>query len=333
MRPDFYEWQFRQNPYLPSHLQEGSVMALNDGEVIGFLGLIPVQFRVGSTIVNGVYPSNWLTHPRVRSRGIGHYLMAKVLEEWPIIAGTSLSRDAWTTYLRLGFRYVNKLSRWIVILDHGDTARLLSKEDDTGDVLRRRSILSNPIRDSYMIHDDPFGETADDLWERLGEELPISSVRTAKYLNWRYREHPDFKYHAIVVGQPNRWNGLAVVRKEQVKDTDINVLRIVEFMALPNAQEELGLSVMAYATDESCAFADAFGLSEKPVRGLLKAGAFNEDEEPDLLLPYLLQPIDYRRSGVNFIARSQVSFKGVEAHFNLTDWYLSKGDCDQDRPN
>mgnify|MGYP001177127500 CR=1 FL=1 len=333
MRPDFFEWQYRQNPYLPTHLEEGSVMAIDDGEVIGFLGLIPVQFRVGSTVVNGVYPSNWITHPRVRGRGIGHYLMAKVLNEWPIIAGTSLTRDAWTTYLRLGFRYVNKLSRWIIVLDPDETAKLLPENDDTKNVLRRRSISLNGTNDLYFVHDNPFVETADDLWERLAEELPIASVRTAKYLNWRYHNHPDFKYNAIVVGRPDCWEGLAVVRKEQVKNSDINVLRIVEFMALPNVQEVLGLSVINYAKDTSCAFVDAFGLSERPVRGLLKTGAFNEDEEPDLLLPHLLQPIDHRRSGVNFVARSQVPFKGFEVHYNLTDWYISKGDCDQDRPN
>jgi GNAT superfamily N-acetyltransferase len=333
MRPDFYDWQFRRNPFLPDDLEEGSVMAVEDGEVIAYLGLIPVPFRIGSEVVQGVYPSNWLTHPRIRNRGVGAYLMAKAFERWPVVVGTSLAPNARTIYERLDFRYVDRLHRWILILDPEEAASLLPVEHQSSPALRARTVSIVSGSPAYRVHRGAYGALADRLWDDLTEELPVASVRNARYLNWRYAEHPDFDYEALVVGGQDRWEGLAVVRTERVANSAVRVLRILEFMALQSGQEELALSVIGRAVDEKCAFADAFGLSGRPVRGLLEAGAFRENQESGFNLPFLFQPTDHDRTGMNFVARSSVSYRGAPAHLDLSDWYLSKGDCDQDRPN
>jgi hypothetical protein len=61
---------------------------------------------------------------------------------------------------------------------------------------------------------DRYGEEIDRLWERMRPALAVAIVRNARYLNWRYADCPDIRYHRFaafhrLTGAPA---GLAILR-------------------------------------------------------------------------------------------------------------------------
>lgn len=83
---------------------DGLLLAINDGEVIGQLGLIPVTARIGEEH----YPCQWacdlMVDASVRRKGIGSLLLAKAMSRDVITLGSNPSAAADAVMARLGFR-------------------------------------------------------------------------------------------------------------------------------------------------------------------------------------------------------------------------------------
>jgi GNAT superfamily N-acetyltransferase len=333
MEPSFYEWQFRANPFLPDDVEEGSLLAIEDKRVIGYLGFIFVPFRVHGSEVSGGYPVHLLVHPRYRGKGLATSLYHKLMQRVDIVAGTAVNELARGLYLRLGYRYLSKLPRWIGVLDPEACEALSADPTRSRATVARRQIPVPPFPEQARILSGRFDHAMDDLWTRLARDLPVASMRNADYLNWRYMKHPVFRYETVVVEGSGRWNAAGIFRVENVKDRQERVMRVMEFLAQAESQQALAQALIAEAHRRKCAFADFFGLSERPIRGLVSSGFFNVHEEPELALPFLFQPLDHMRLKQTFVCWSRVLSGGIPVHADLSSWYISKGDCDQDRPN
>lgn len=332
----FFDWQYRNNPFLPDDLEEGSIVAVLDDQVVGYIGLIPVPFHVYGEVIIGAYLTNWLVHPDFRAQGVGFYLLRKAMSKFPLIVGTAVSEAARNIYRALGARYLNDIPRWIGVFDPVQASELCvaNNEKVKRSVLEFRTIRFNKHqRINYQVVEGPFGKQMDNLWNRLIERIGVASTRNQTYMNWRYFHHPNFTYRTIVVERSGQWQGVAVVRIEQVRDRSEKVMRILEFLADDDAQLTLASAIVQEAITEGCAYADFHGLSESWVRGLVAIGFFQHLEEPDLGVPYLFQPLEHRPRQ-NFVAWSKLTCKyGLPITAALHNWYLSRGDCDQDRPN
>jgi len=58
-----------------------------------------------------------------------------------------------------------------------------------------------------------FGAQVDELWQRCRGAFGAATVRDARHLNWRYCDHPDVPYMALVAREPGgALRGLAVAR-------------------------------------------------------------------------------------------------------------------------
>jgi GNAT superfamily N-acetyltransferase len=83
---------------------EGLLLAINDGKVIGQLGLIPVTARIGEED----YPCQWacdlMVDASVRRKGIGSLLLAKAMSRDVITLGSNPGAAADVVMARLGFR-------------------------------------------------------------------------------------------------------------------------------------------------------------------------------------------------------------------------------------
>jgi GNAT superfamily N-acetyltransferase len=334
MEPSFYEWQFRANPFLPDDIEEGCLLAIEDKRVIGYLGFIFAPFRVHGRVVSGGYPVHLLVHPQYRGKGLATSLYRKLMERVEIAAGTAINPLTRGLYLRLGCRYFGELPRWIGILDPEACMALLPDPTQSRAIVARRQIPAPPFPEQAYLLTGRFNRAMDDLWTRLATDLPVASMRNAAYLNWRYMAHPVFRYETVVLEDSGRWSAVGIFRVENVRDRQEQVMRVMEFLAQAESQQALARALVAEAHRRRCAIADFFGLSERPIRGLVSSGFFHEHEEPELNLPFLFQPLDHKRLKQTFVCWSRVCLSdGVPAHADLSSWYISKGDGDQDRPN
>ncbi len=88
----------------------------------------------------------------------------------------------------------------------------------------------------------------DALWQRVAPEIAIGCVRDARYLNWRFRDHPTARYRIGVVGDGATLRGYAVTRRAAFDDRDDEL--IVDFLA-PLADGDAARALLRWAAERA----------------------------------------------------------------------------------
>jgi hypothetical protein len=92
-----------------------------------------------------------------------------------------------------------------------------------------------------------FGADADELWRRAALDFGAALVRDARYLNWRYADHPDIRYTLLEARSGGALRGLAVLRDGGV---DPRTVSLVDWL-VPAADREAERALVAAALEET----------------------------------------------------------------------------------
>lgn len=335
LNPEFYRWQFELPPDQAAAGGDQSLVALDDeGRLLSFLGLMQARCSWHGRILRGAHLISWLAAPEARGQGLGRQMIASLTERFDFLFGRSLTPAALAVYRRFGFRYFPQCSRWIAVLDPEATLRLAV--DPSGDAARRAQARRVPegTPEKYGISRQmPAG--APSLAQRVLSQC-LTFDRTEAHLRWRYEQHPYLHYDWLWVGDVQAPDGVAVVRVEDVSGRPGRVLRVVEFFAAPAHAVRLAAAVFAFGRDQQCAFADAFGMSERFVAGLVASGGFHTLEEPELPLPHLFQPWspESEAPGLLFFGKHGAAAEsGIGCMDDVSQVHITKGDGNMDWPS
>jgi hypothetical protein len=120
-----------------------------------------------------------------------------------------------------------------------------------------------------------------------------------------------------------------VYRVELAQGTDLRVGRLVECIAA-NGGAAMALlnAVAADAREQRAAIVDFFCSSTRLGGPLTALGWHGESGLPHDV-PMLFQPVTPNRRMIPFLGH----IRKAPAHRDIDDWYVTKGDGDQDRPN
>jgi hypothetical protein len=167
------------------------------------------------------------------------------------------------------------------------------------------------------------------LWDRAWRD-GAGTRRTAEFLSWRYARHPRFSYDTFAAWSTNgELAGVAIYRQEPVRDLPVTVARLVEFVVDGEAAPALLHAVVESAGGAGAAMIDFFCATRR-FEGAFEAEGFVLESPADPgRLPLVFQPVDHNRSGIRFMGYLAKLGAGAAA----CDWYVTKGDGDQDRPN
>jgi predicted N-acetyltransferase YhbS len=299
-------WQHRRRED-PERL--ALLVAEDEGTLLGMLGFVEFDACVHDERMRGGWMTNWLVVPEARGRRLGLALVEAALEaEYELIG--ALAANSATEYIlgRYGFS-VRGMHRWVRVFD----------------VEALRGLLAGrPVPDAAWA---AWGQTQR-LSTESGSEPQTSTVpvvgvaacRDAAFLQWRYAEHPVFRYEVL-----RDSSGFAAYRIEQVRDSAVSVMRIVDFVG----GSELAAMVADAAGAAGVAFADFSCTSEPFGRPLESAGFAREDHLP-LELPGRFQPLDFSDRPIIscFWAAPRLA-----VDFAAADVYVSRADSDLDRPS
>jgi hypothetical protein len=335
LNPAFYNWQFAQPPESAAAGGDQSVVAVDEeGQLLSFLGVVPVGATFQGWPIKAAHLITWLSAPEARGRGVGLSLMTYMTENFDFLFGRSVTPAALVIYQRLGFRYFASCTRWVGILDPDVSVSLAVEPSELS--RKRANARTLPAGESvpaYIVGGVPSGA------ESLAAEILSEGTtfhRTNDYFAWRYENHPYFRYEFLSLGTPSSPEGVAVIRTEDVSGRTGRVLRVVEFIAAPAHSRRLAAAIFAYGREQRCAYADVFGMSEHFVAGFVAAGGFNTLEEPELRLPYLLQPWDANTDppGLLFFGPRRDSPNGeLGPADDISMIHVSKGDGNMDWPS
>jgi hypothetical protein len=193
-------------------------------------------------------------------------------------------------------------------------------------------------------HSVPHGTTLPASWDETDwpkiASQTVGAARDTDYLNWRYVQHPCFKYGIVTVPEGNR-TGLAVWRLEPIqRETPAGrvlvdrLARLVEFLPVSeNNGRELINALLVDVRATGALGVDFYGYHGFTRSILQHNGLRSIEAHPDgALIPSRFQPLDTHGGGI-----LNAMFVPEGLPFCTTEpncpWYWTKSDSDQDRPN
>jgi hypothetical protein len=249
----------------------------------------------------------------------------------------------------LGWERIPDVPRWIGVIDPHQAAALITASDAavTPAVAERlcerhRVADGMPVRRvAERVDVVPWTPECAGAWDRYWREqlagTLVGTRRDAAYLRWRYAEHPRFRYDLRLARRRVDGSvlGIAVFRVEQVRERPERVLRVVEFLASPEAEAALADAVTEAGRQQAVAFADFYCSSPRAARGLEGLGFKLARAEPRApAFPCRLQPLEGGQFSMTGLLQLPPELRGNLARL-MDDGrlYLTKSDGDQDRPS
>jgi len=208
MTEEFWEWRFEKNPFGRTLIKLGFV---NQHIVANYL-LHSTDLRFQGKSYQALYSMTTMTDPEYSGRGIMTKLASSVYE---------LSRNEGCQFV---WGIANKNSRNMFTKKLG--FKELSVMNEFG--------IEKPQDHTFECHCNLlpiqiFDDSFTDFFEKINNKLcKIIIPRTSKYLNWRFFEHPENKYHCYKITQNGHLAGYFVLKKYQ------NKCHIVDFLTEDN---------------------------------------------------------------------------------------------------
>lgn len=321
LSPAYLRWQFRDNP---ANATGGYTLWLvtHRDAVIAQLGYVPFAgCGPSGERFTGAYPINLIVRPEYRTAGLGAILLKRLLNEFPYTLNPGSSEAGAVLCMGLGMRDMGLLRRHLTILDP-DAARRLA----TGGQLPSGvpSIAPADVATAPAIVSTT--KLPDAAPERFDFPAPaFGAERSRAYFRWRYENHPAFRYEFLL---SKDLRSVLVFHEEREKDTGILVIRIVDLIASGEACEALLRAAVGEARARGAALADFYCSLDCYDAALKRAGFFEEAEHGEARIAALFQPLDFRKVGIRTLAAAPAAASGT-----APQWFVTKGDSDQDRPN
>lgn len=331
-----FEFMFEQLPHKNSvfHTEEYAMLGAFDGEeIIGFLGTMPFTFNNKGKKGLAITFANWIVKESMRHTGAGLKLIseAKALNPDAIVV-LGIGKQAKPIYDMMRWNVLEDTPRWVGINDKELVSDVFLEGDQSP--IRYYSNIQEIVCSTVAQRIESLNsELWDEFYWNVFAKNTIGIARDAAFLNWRYFNHPTFDYIALAVKDGEQYEGLAIVRIEEVAN-GYKIGRIVEMM-YSTQDSAVALANAIVHLDESVLFYDFYSFSTVSTWGLEAVGfkrVYKTEEDP-FVLPTRFQPVDLEItsmiSAIYLTERSKEKF-----HVALDQqWYITKGDADQDRPN
>jgi len=320
LSPAFLRWQFLDNP--ANHTGGYTLwLVVHREEIVAQLGFVPfLGLTPAGQHFQGAYPINLMVSPEYRSVGVGAILLARLLKQMPCLVNPGVNQAGATLGEGLGMRDLGYLRRYVAVID-GRAARALAVDGQLpagvqdaapADTAAARVIASTTVPEQAG----------------AGFAFPqpcYGAERNRDFLRWRYESHPAFTYEFLF--SPD-YTSVLVFHEERERSTGTLIIRVVDVLATPEHQAALFHAALLAAKARRAAIVDFFCSLGCYDAALKAAGFFDEAEHNDGRIAALFQPLDFRKTGIRVLASHPDWSNGGQE-----DWYITKADSDQDRPN
>lgn len=327
----FFRWWLRDNPN-NGNRRISAKIAMHGTAIVGHYAYAPVRLWAGGRVYRAFWAGNLVVDDAYRMRGIGGRLIAVLRQEGEVGLDVGADPIAEPMLVKNGWTHMGVLHRWIGIVDPvralplAVDARALeecvlpplaAEEDDRPDAIRAV---------------ERFGADYDLFWQKRRLSIAYATDRDAEHMNWRYADHPVFRYQIFEIRHGNAVEGYAIARKEDVRGVSepIVAMRIVEFLTSPGFEDPLVRYLIRMAQHWDAVLIDFFCASAS-FGTVFERYGFKRDKPMDKIAR-LFSPVALYQWTISFnaVAISRLFATGVGSP---EEWYVTSGDGDQDRPN
>jgi hypothetical protein len=327
---DYFQWQFDRCAGDDRSSDNRALMTVVDGRVVGLCLVPEYEISMSNRIVRGGWIHHWFTE--AGQGPIGLAMLRRLLRDLSFFGGAGISSQGLAAMrLLCPALVVFELTRLFAVFDADATFDLVfDRAPGTRTYLRS---LRVPRPSSTRVDRvETFDDEYERAWDAMRSSFLFATHRTAKYMNWRYFNHPYFQYKGV------RCCGSSgpvyyVWREEPIHGHGRTVVRLCDVIGPMAAIEETFSSAFAAMSEERPLFVDFYCSNAEVVASLVAGGMQPAVTRSDFDLPRLFQPLvrDSSRT-LHFYYQLSPPFE-VPRYTAFASSYITKTDSNQDRPN
>jgi hypothetical protein len=345
MRP-LFDWSFHRTGHWDPDTYSFSV-AVDGDELVGILGAIPFTLNRFGEAAKAVWIVNYVIRVDYRKGATALQLLSSFRKpEFSAVVAFGINPATAVIYQVLRGKVLSEIPRHFLVMPHQESRMVRTLKgaypawgsEQAMDLASAFQLARLPIAPSQVSHLLPSGWDERDWPEHASRT--IGAARDTDYLNWRYAQHPVFKYEFVAVPDGDR-TGLAVWRLETIRaetprgleDVD-TIARLVEFLPASPTNAEALFAAFLNEVDRAGAMAvDYYGYHGETRKWLREMGFLGSEAHVDgARLPSRFQPLDGKGGGI--MSAIFLPSDGVPcSNDSQCSWYWTKSDSDQDRPN
>jgi len=247
---DYWRWEFISNSSGVAHIS----LADDSGKTVGHYAVVPRTIKVNEGVCSGSIVVDVMTHPDYRQQGmftaLGKYALSNSRQSGIEFSyGFPVRKDVMPGHLKIGWEHIFDIPilarplRFEPIvrsyLNIPVLSRLAALVADIGYQAGVRPFLK--LTQPHVESDvgvtvrtvKEFDERFDSLWCKASRQFPVMGVRDAKYLDWRYTQHPYYQYRVWVAERGNQLLGYVITRTGNLLGLCAGI--IVDILADPDA--------------------------------------------------------------------------------------------------
>lgn len=338
----------RLNPAMPG-ADVPAVAYLRDGEVIGYLGTIPVKFWNGRVETAGHWLKGFMVLPEYQNGPVGFAVLKEMLKHVDVSGTMSVAPPARRLFKAVGFLECGVIPNYVSLLRAGRVARSIDIVNlglglppwlhrcarvaqaaglawaagaMAGAGLWAWGAVRGPaVRFSTDLSGGlPPRSALDDLWARVRPTIVAGAVRDGSFLPWRYQARAGGQYEAVAIherGAERRLVAIAVVRRwSDNSDERLRGIRVAT------------LADILFRADEPAAGLAALAGAERLARRM-RADAILCSSAHVAITSALRRRAYLRLPGsVHLMLRDPTGAIGLP--LTLDAWWLMRGDANSD---
>ena len=315
---DFYKWQFESMPF--DNSDHSIIVVDSKDRICGYLGLNIHEFVYEVERLKGAELTTWIIDRKNRGGGFAKPMIEFAKSNFDFLLGASVTKDALSVYLRLGFNYVHSIPRFVKILNFNKITKFLKIESFVKKAFRERKEKTSGSVKEY--------KSVSNINE-FSFEIKNGFSRSKEYLKWRYSDHPVYEYKFF-----GNKDLLIVYRIEHVND--IKVAIILDFLVneiVNNDKASVSLSEFSlFCCKGQVDLIEFYCLDSKINKFFISNGYIPTLKmAPFLKIPFLYNPVEYtNNNSYSLVVWDNDKSPKLK---NFSNLYVTKSDCDMDRPN
>lgn len=241
-----YEQLWLDNPARTGDHVFGWVLQSGTGEIVGFIGLLPVKIQIGGSEVIGGAGHSWVVRPAYRAHSLRLYKQLMAWAENHLLLFTTALEPAARVNALFGCKPipVERFTRqavWLFKPERIATAVLnkagwrqlaqWSEHVPLNLVVRallrmrfaRHRFIRLPCKPMQMELLSDFGQEFDRLWEENKADYPITTVRDRVFLTWRHLKLPSplGRTHVLACRYGGRLRGYVAVQVRRAESAPL----------------------------------------------------------------------------------------------------------------
>jgi hypothetical protein len=114
--------------------------------------------------------------------------------------------------------------------------------------LLKTILPQSQIKEIALYEDQSFGPEYDNLWQKVRDMIPVSQIRDANYLTWRYIENP-FPFKILAAKKNNVLAGYLITLTQDEADGKIRRLYLVDWLFHPSEKHSIGFALLRAALE------------------------------------------------------------------------------------